>query len=66
MAGAAKYGPKDMYTDKGNSEDEEEEEEEEEEEDIVDPKEVLEQGEFESQSLRFWRVVVEWAAVAAH
>lgn len=65
LAGAARYGPKDLYTNKGNSEDEaEDEEEEEEEEDIVDPKETLEQG--ESRSTRFYRAVVEWASYAAH
>ena len=65
LAGAARYGPKDLYTNKGNSEEEaEDEEEEEEEEDIVDPKETLEQG--ESRSTRFYRAVIEWASYAAH
>lgn len=51
LAGVARYGPKELYTDKNFNSDEEEsadeEEEEEDEDDIVDPKETLEQGEHE-------------------
>ena len=66
LAGAARYGPKDHYTNKASSEEAEEEteEEEEDEEDIVDPKETLEKG--ESKTSRFLRAVVQWAGSHSH